>query len=68
MTIYCLLFLPGALKKGSEMAIYVLLAIVVSLNVALRLIRGWRRRALGLTRAERRYRLGIGPRDAKRRT
>jgi hypothetical protein len=50
------------------MAIYVLLAIVVSLNVALRLIRGWRRRALGLTRAERRYRLGIGPRDAKRRT
>ena len=61
---YAAIFLAGAVHRGFR--VYwpdlLILAIDVVTNVAVRLIRLRRRRALGLTRAERRRRLGIGPR------
>ena len=66
IVIYALLFLPGAIHEGTALTLYILIAAELLLNVALRLIRARRRRALGLSRSERRYRLGIGEREPQR--
>jgi hypothetical protein len=68
IALYAVLLLPAGIRNGSAETYYVLLVLVVVVNIALRVARARRRRALGLTRAERRYRMGIGPREPHRRS
>ncbi len=65
---WTVIILIGDLHRGfaTYWSLILILVIDVTVNVAVRLIRARRRRALGLTAAQRRWRLGFGPPPSQR--
>jgi hypothetical protein len=65
---WTVIILLGDLHRGfgTYWSLILILVIDIGLNIALRVIRARRRRALGLTREQRHWRLGLGPRPRQR--
>ncbi len=65
---WTVIILLGDLHRGfgTYWSLILILVIDIAVNVAVRLVRARRRRALGLTAAQRRWRLGFGPRPPER--
>jgi hypothetical protein len=63
---WTLIILLGTLHRGFAQywSLVLILVVDITINIVVRVLRFRRRRALGLTRAQRRWRLGLGPRPA----
>ncbi len=60
---WTVIVLLGEIHRGLAKCwtLILILVIIVAVNATVQLIRHRRRRALGLTRAQRRWRIGVGP-------